>query len=433
MTPVTRARGMVEARLSRHAQDELEAAVVLEAWCGFKATTALALGHKVVRRERQSAPPRSLDVMKRARRAGAAAEGIALVLAVVAVATWASPITRELGAGAWESAIRLALPLTLALQWLLWSRYLGHDGGLGRLRHEAPGVLAVGAGIAGALASLGIGGIVAAMLVATWTGGTILVRRGWVLWYALVLALSAIALHDGAPALPLLAAAALTVLLATTAALLTQPLAAGSPSPWRQAILAALVGGGLGTLLIADHTIGWGVRGYLPALALIPSAVGGFWAGHSLSRVYSELPRGLRGIAVTHADQIALRGTALKILAGSVLRLIFATVGLSAICVLASPWTSGTLAISLMVAFGCLALATLLVSLLLSLGHAGRTVFAVAAAVATEAILQLSHSMTRPGDPLIAGACVSVLLVLPAILRLFMRPGRVLATAFWIP
>jgi hypothetical protein len=424
---------MVEARLSRYAQDELEAAVVLEAWCGFKARTALALGHKVVRRERQSAPPRSYEVQKQARRAGTAAEGMALVMAVVAVATWASPLTSELGVAAWESAIRLALPLTLALQWLLWSRYLGHDGGLGRLRREAPAVLAGGVGIAGALASLGIGGIVAAMLVTTWTGGTILVRRGWVLWYALVLALSAAALHRGTPALELLAAVAFTVLLATTLALFRQPSVAGSPSPWRQAVLAALVGGALGALLVADPTIGWGVRGYLPALALIPSAVGGLWAGHSLSRVYADLPRELRDVAVTRADQVVVRGAALRILAGSVLRLIVATVGLSAICVLASPWTAGTLAISLMVAFGCLALATLLVSLLLSLGHSGRTLFAVAAAVASEAVLQLSHSTTEPGYPLIVGACVSVLLVLPTILRLFLRPGRVLATAFWIP
>jgi hypothetical protein len=86
-----------------------------------------------------------------------------------------------------------------------------------------------------------------------------------------------------------------------------------------------------------------------------------------------------------------------------------------------------------MVAFGCLALATLLVSLLLSLGHSGRTLFAVSAAVAAEAVLQLSHAATEPGGPLIAGACVAVLLVLPPILRLFLRPGRVLATAFWIP
>jgi hypothetical protein len=424
---------MVEARLSRYAQDELEAAVVLEAWCGLKARTALALGRKVVRGERQSAAPRRHGAEKRPRREGAAAEGLALVMAVVAVATWASPITRELGAAAWESAIRLALPLTLALQWLLWSRFLGHDGGLGRLRQEAPVVAAGGAAIVGALASLGTGGILAAMLVATWTGGTILVRRGWVIWYALVLSGAAAALHHGTPTLELLAAATFTVLLATTLALATQAPVAGASGPWSQAVLAGLVGGALGALLVDDQTIGWGVRGYLPALALIPSAIGGFWAGHSLSRVYSDLPHALRGVAVTRADQVALRGAALRILAGSVLRLIVATVGLSAICLLASPWTSGTLAISLMVAFGCLALATLLVSLLMSLGHPGRTLFAVSAAIAAEAVLQLSHSATQPGDPLIAGACVSVLLVLPPILRLFLRPGRVLATAFWIP
>jgi hypothetical protein len=431
MTPAQRARGMVEARLSRPAQDELEAAVVLEAWCGIKATSALALGRKIVRRDGGSASPKGFEPEKQSRRSGAIAEGIALVLVVVCVASWASPMTREFGAATWDGAVRLALPLTLALQWLLWSRYLAREAGLGTLRRDAIRVFAGGVTILGAIASLGPSGLVAAMLVATWMTGPILARRGWVLWYSLLLALVAVGLHLGAPGLPLLGASAVTGTSACVIALARHRSGDSPPGSWSQAILAALVGGALGALLVADRTIGWGVYGYLPALGLIPSTVGGILGGHSLAGLYVELPRQLRGVAAMRADQIAIRGPALRILARSVFRLVAATTVLSAACVLGSPWTE--LSISLLVAFGCLALATLLVTLLLSLGHPGKTLFAVSAGLATEAVLELSHSVTEPGGALIAGAAVSIVLVLPQILRLFARPGRVLATAIWIP
>jgi hypothetical protein len=430
MTPARRARGMVEARLSRPAQDELEAAVVLEAWCGVKATSALALGRKVIHRDGGSASPKGYEPETKARASGAVAEGIALVLAVVSVASWALPVTREFGPATWDIAVRLALPLTLALQWLLWSRYLAREGGLGALRRDAIKVLAGGVVILGAIASVGPAGLVAAMLVATWMTGPILVRRGWVLWYTLLLALVAVGLHLGAPALPLLGAAAGTGTAACVLALARHPSGDGLPGPWSQAIVAAIVGGALAALLVADRTIGWGVHGYLPALALIPSTVGGILGGHSLAGLYVELPRRLRGVAATSADQIAIRGPALIILARSVFRLVAATTVLSAACVLASPWTQ--LTISLLVAFGCLALATLLVTLLLSLGHPGRALFAVSTGLATEAVFELSHTVTEPGAALIAGAAASTMLVLPQILRLFARPGRVLATAIWI-
>jgi hypothetical protein len=200
-----------------------------------------------------------------------------------------------------------------------------------------------------------------------------------------------------------------------------------------RAVLAGLVGAGLGALLVADHTIGWGVRGYLPALALIPSTMGGYWGGHRLGHLYVDLPRELRGVAATKADEARFFGPGFRILAGSALRLVGATAVLSGACVLAGQWTAGTLANSLLVAFGLLALATLLVGLLLSLGDSARTLLAVSVAVATEVVVQLSHSSTEPGLPLIAGASVAIALVLPHIVRVFSRPGRLLATAIWIP
>jgi len=37
-----------------------------------------------------------------------------------------------------------------------------------------------------------------------------------------------------------------------------------------------------------------------------------------------------------------------------------------------------------------------------------------------------------PGTALIAGALVGMLVALPALLRVLLRPGRVLATSLWI-
>ena len=142
-----------------------------------------------------------------------------------------------------------------------------------------------------------------------------------------------------------------------------------------------MIGAGLGALLVTDHTIGWGFFGALPALALIPSAVGGLWGGRHLSRVHVELPRALRETPVARADKVNLGGPGLVILAGSVLRLTLGTAVLSGLCMLASPWTSGTIATSLFVGFGCLALATLFVSLLVSLGRMAWAFVGVSAAV----------------------------------------------------
>src|ERR1019366_7759667 len=56
------------------------------------------------------------------------AEGITLVLLITSVAAWATPIRRHLGPGVLAHAIRVALPVAVALQWGLRSRYLARPG-----------------------------------------------------------------------------------------------------------------------------------------------------------------------------------------------------------------------------------------------------------------------------------------------------------------
>jgi hypothetical protein len=102
--------------------------------------------------------------------------------------------------------------------------------------------------------------------------------------------------------------------------------------------------------------------------------------------------------------------------------------------ILTSQYTSGTNRLSLFVGFGCVALVTLLVNVLESLAYARWALFAAGASVATELTLSnvaLVHAPV-PGAALIAGTLVGILVALPPLLMLLMRPGRVLATSLWI-
>ena len=428
-----RACAVVEARLGRPVQDSLEAAVVLEAWCGLQARDAINRGRELIGHVGAPAPRRRHIEEQETSGRSAMAEGMSLVLAILAVAMWASPLSSMLGAAVWDTAVRTALPLTFAFQWILWSRHLSKGEGLGSLRREGPaGVLGLAA-IAALLVSLGNGGAVAAMLLVTWTSGTVLMSRGWGLLYALVLASVGLGLELALDPFALLGGAALFSIVAVGLAVATSGPAASSTGSWLQALVVGAIGAGLGALLVTDHTIGWGFFGALPALALIPSAVGGLWGGRYLSRVHVELPRALRETPVARADKVDLGGPGLVILAGSILRLTLGTTVLSVLCILLSPWTSGTIATSLFVGFGCLALATLFVSLLVSLGRMTWALVAVSAAVLVEVWVELPAALAQPGSGLVAGGLIASIIALPPLVKLFLRPGRALATAVWIP
>jgi hypothetical protein len=425
-----RARAVVEARLGRPAQDKLEAAVVLEAWGGLRAADALERAPEVIRRADAPAAAQPDRSDSQAGIASSAAEGISLILAVLAVAAWAAPVSAHLGAAVWDGAVRLALPITLALQWIIWSRHLRGGDGLGSLKHEGPVGIAALLLVEAILFALGPTGAVAGTLVAIWVGGTVLVDRGWVIWYLLQLTVIGVALTVGADPLVLLGIGALATLAAVGAALATSTSPGQRPAGWGRALVAGAIGAGLGALLVADHTIGWGFRGALPALALIPSTVGGFWGGRYLSRIHVNLASALRGVPAARADECA-GGPGLTILAGAVLRLVALTAALSGLCVLVAPAMSGTVATSLFVGFGCLALATLVVSLLVSLGRLGWALFAVAVAVGCE--LLLLPVTSAAGSGLVLGATIAVVLSVPPIVMALLRPGRALATAVWIP
>ena len=191
------AEAVLEARLGRPARDMLEATVVLEAWTGRPARRAMATARSLVRID---APPvrslSSVDPFGDGDQSSVVAEGVTLVLLIVSIAAWATPITKHLGPSVLSHAIRVALPIAVALQWGLRSRYLGRPHGIALLARDGLAFWAVLLALIDVPLVLQPGwGPVAAMLVPIWVGGAILIRRGWGMIYAAVLVAATIA-HD---------------------------------------------------------------------------------------------------------------------------------------------------------------------------------------------------------------------------------------------
>jgi hypothetical protein len=434
--PSKYATGVIEARLGRGAQDVLEAAVVLEAWGGMRANAALSLGSRVVPPKPPRWTPGRFTTEESGRRDSVLTEAIALILAILAVASWAGPLSRQVGTSVLEQAIIIALPLTLALQWAMRSRYLSRRSGLACLAHDRVAVGALGLlCIEAPLMALHSYGPLAGMFVAIWVGGTVLARRGWALAYGVLLVGAVIGLRADVSAYPLLEGLTATVLVGAVAGVATGGGRSDEPAGRvGRALWAGAIGLALGGLLVGDSSLGWGVHGAFPALALLPSVLGSVWGGYYLWKFYDAVPRGLQGVGIERANERDLRGSAMGIFLGALARLLGTTVVLSAVVIAIGQWTSGTNRLSLFVGFGCVALVTMLVNLLESLAYARWAFFVSFAAVATELVLSklvLGHSAV-PGTALIAGAVVGMVVALPALLKVLLRPGRVLATSLWI-
>ena len=431
------AEAVLEARLGRPARDMLEATVVLEAWTGRPARSAMAAARNLVRLD---VPPvrslSSVDPFGDGDQASVVAEGVTLVLLIVSIAAWAAPIAKHLGPNVLSHAIRVALPIAVALQWGLRSRYLGRPHGIACLARDGLGfwaVLLVLIDIPLVLQPLW--GPVAAMLVPIWVGGAILIRRGWGMIYATLLVVATIAMiADVAPPDLMLGVLTAITLLMCFAAVHTRRrqrtnARAGSVS---RALMASLIGGVLGALLVADPSLGWGVHGAYPAVALVPSVIGSYWGGYYLWHFYEAVPRGLRGVSLKGAGGLGLADPAMSIFVGAIVRLIGATAVLSALVILLSDAFKGTDSLSVFIAFGCAGTFSMLIGMLEAFSLQTAALVAATAALATEiALTQLVHPHA-PGASLAIGATVGVALTLPPLLVRLARSGRVLATTLWI-
>lgn len=432
------ARDLVEARLGRPPQDRLEAAVVLEAWGGVRPPHGLEVAVAAVDAA-HGRPARSVASLgaSQPRDKAVVAEGLALLVAIVAVALWTRPFGRALGTTVWDDAVRLALPVTLGCQWLLRSRYLERPGGLALLRRDGAGVLlALGAGCAAA--AHGESTRFAAALVVTWVGGAVLIRRGWGLLYVALLVAVAIDVNRGGDPRRTLAAVAAATLLLAVVFVVTAGATRGAPGRPRRAVAAGLIGAGIGALLVLDTSVGWGAEGVLPALALVPSTAGSFWGGYHLWRFYDAVPRALAGVPVAEADRASLRSPALAVLGGAFGRLLGTTLVLSVLVLVAARYVAEPQSaaaagrIALLGGFGLVALATLLLSLQHSLGFSSWALFTLTCALAAEAGVTQLSAPPFAGIALVTGAAVAVVLAIPPVIGLFLRPGRVLATILWI-
>ncbi len=428
------AEAVLDARLGRQARDVLEATVVLEAWTGRPAKRAMASARRLVSFDGPSLRAMSdLDPFDDSSQHSVVAEGITLVLLILSVAAWASPISKQLGPNVLSDAIRVALPIAVALQWGLRSRYLSRPEGLECLARDRVSVLLFLLLVDLPLLWFHPWGAVAAMLVPVWVGGTVLTMRGWGLLYAGVLVIGTVAMGRAVdPYIVLGSLAAITLLLCVAAVGSVERRTDLRSGAMRRAMLAGLIGGFIGALLVADPSLGWGVHGLHPSIALLPSAIGSFWGGYYLWNFYDAVPRGLRGVPLKGASRIALSDPAMSIFVGGIARLVSATIVLSAVVIALGQWTHGTDDLSVFVAFGLVGLVCLLVGLLEAFSLHRAALIATGAALATELAWRSAFDPHIAGGALVAGAAVGVILSLPVLLVRLARSGGVLATTLWI-
>jgi hypothetical protein len=448
-----RARRLVEARLGREPQDALEAAVVLEAWAGVPAQRALETARALMPAKPAAALVSAATPATPARPRGLLLEGLGFLVTVIAIALWAEPLSVALGVDAVERALRVALPVTMALQWALHTRHLGRPSGLTGLAGRGGALAAAAVALVGAMA-LGAGqaGLLAGLLTVTWTGGTILIRRGWAAAYCVTVLAATPVLLAGAPVLMVIAAVAWSTALGAAWALWTTATGTPAPGRWSRTLGAGLSGGGVGLLLVIDPSISW-AGGTAAALALLPSAVAALWAGRHLWKLAGALPHALAGLPACAAQHPAPRGgrpgpgrgeargcagplgsgadahAPLRVVLAALARyLALAALG-SAVLLLLAP---GGGRAGVLTAFGAVALATLLVGLLDSLGRPWLAGLGVVAALAG-AVLVRQLGAPFAGAAMLAGGALALSVLLPGVLVLLARPARTLATSLWIP
>jgi hypothetical protein len=272
------------AALGRPPLDKLEAAVVLESW-GLPQGRALPVSGA----SEAAPPPTALDrwsAMSIEEDGDSYLEILGLIAGLLAATLWAAPLVANLG-GAAFSAWRWALPATFFLQWLIRRRYFtrfekGRRDRLSGLRGEevAPAIAVIVA-VFLAVAILGVPGLGAALaLMVIWTGGLLLVRRGWAPIYVGLLLAGTAAFVARTPAAMDVLAEGEAVLAAVVVAVMTSHQPRRWPRPWREALPSGLVGLSLGVIIVAFWfpVSAGGLR--LLAVAMLPPLLGSlawFW------------------------------------------------------------------------------------------------------------------------------------------------------------
>ncbi|WP_345714330.1 hypothetical protein, partial [Kineococcus glutinatus] len=297
-----------------------------------------------------------------------------------------APLAAALGDETTGRAWKLALPLSLGLQWLLRRRYLTDAEGIGRLRADGPVLRA------GALACVAVPVLLCvaperalpAALLVTWVGGLVVVVRGWGVPYALGLLAATGAMSLGVPVVVDVLLVVVFTEVAVVAAVLTSAPSASEPTPWRRSLAAGALGGASALLITLDPTVVWSSSSPFPVVALVPSLVGSLWAGHHLNRIWTVL---LEALASTRlAERGARRNWRVfgGIVAGAFARLLLGTALASALAwaALRGMTTDTWGLVALLLGLGCYGVVGFLASLLESFSRLWGAAAVTAAALA---------------------------------------------------
>lgn len=406
--------------------------MVLEAWGGLPAPEALGTGRSLMTVPRMHWPAAPERPQPARIPRDALPEAVALLVTFAALAVWAPALGRALGWPVVQAALWVAVPGTLALQWALRSRYFFAPRGFGTLAADTR--IAVPAGLVGLVAPaavLGWAGLLGSALALTCAGALVLAARGWAPWHAVAMGLLTCSLALGVSAVVLVVLAAGATAASVVAALISSPPPETNPRPWRRGSAAGVAGAGIGVLFVADPSADWGASA-IAALTVLPPAVGGFWAGPYLARLWTDVPGTLHALPHARGDEVGF--ASLRVVAGAVARLLAGTLGLSVVLVLGErALGADTPGPELFLGFACLGLAILTVSVLDSLGLSAFAVLAVAVGVAVELAQVSTGLVAMSAAGLVAGGAAVLLVATPRLVLLLRRPGRTLATTLLIP
>jgi hypothetical protein len=230
--------------------------------------------------------------------------------------------------------------------------------------------------------------------------------------------------------MPVLLLAAVAMCVLVRGAIVSEPERAHHPGPWLQVIIETIIGAFLGLMLVLDDSVGYGMRNLLPAVTLLPSAVGVAWGGIELSELWRALPESLEGHSVFERNLGSRRWSGESILLKALSRVVLTSVVLGTPIFISANWFGGSkyAAMRLLIGFGAYGIVSLLAGLLSSLGYSPWVLAATAFGVGMYSFVDPSFSA---GGLIIVSITVLILLLIPAMIIL-RRPARALATRMMI-
>ena len=415
-----------DTHLERLTQDGLEAAVVLEAWGGI--APGEAFGLVAAGRTPECAPFAARAVRSDPLDPALALGDIGFVVGILGMGFYLSTLTAELGVNTVDTAWRIALPFSLALQWGMRRRYLSGPDGLGRLRNDRR-VPALIAAVMATCSGISPGGWLAACLIGIWVGGFLITRLGWGLAFGAALLGGAALLRSGADPRLVLPSLALASLVTAGYGVRRHRPSDRLPGGAPRAVAAGLIGAGVGGILVLEPRFSWSGGPALVAVTVVPALLGSVWGGWHMGRLWKVLPEALvqQPFSVNAGGITVVR----SLLGGAILRLLGGAVLCSVPIVVWARSGAGPVddVVALLGAHLLLGLAGLAVSLHEAFDRWGTALVAVFAGCLSSVMVNLvdRHHALFPGSRIGIGALVAVTLAGPALLRVVSSPARTLA------